>query len=52
VEWDWEAVKGGGARPEGEGSMGAVSRGEAAELERVWGGRWVGARRAERQVLQ
>jgi hypothetical protein len=45
VEWDSEAVKGGGARPEGLGSMGAVSTGDAAvEARRIW--------RAETQVLQ
>lgn len=30
VEWDWGAVNGGGAFPEGLGSMGAVSTGAAA----------------------
>lgn len=30
VECDWDAVRGGGARSVGEGSMGAVSRGAVA----------------------
>ena len=30
MEWDWDAVRGGGARSVGEGSMGAVSTGAAA----------------------
>ena len=30
MEWDWEAVRGSGARSVGEGSMGAVSTGTAA----------------------
>ena len=30
MEWDWDAVRGGGARSVGEGSMEAVSTGAAA----------------------